>query len=177
MVVLETERLLLRGWEIEDLEDFYEYAKDPEVGPSAGWPPHTDKELTQKILNHFIEKEAVYAIVYKETGKVVGSIGMHNDMRRSTNAKMIGYVLSKDYWGLGLMTEAVKIVLDYLFIQKCIDVVACYHFPSNLRSKRVIEKCGFKFEGILRGASKLFDGQVLDDYCYSILREEFIQSK
>jgi putative acetyltransferase len=175
MVILETPRLMLRAFEPEDLDDFYEYARNPEVGPNAGWPPHESKDVTFVILNRFMEKEEVWAIVHKETGKVIGSLGMHSDeKRRGVNARMIGYVLSKDYWGQGLMTEAVKEALDYLFNDVRVDVVSIYHYPFNMRSKRVIEKCGFKFEGVLRRASQIYDGQVYDDYCYSILREEYI---
>lgn len=177
MVILETPRLMLRAFEPEDLDDFYEYASNPEVGPNAGWPPHKSKDITLEILNNFIETEEVWAIVQKETGKVIGSLGMHNDeKRRGVNARMIGYVLSKDYWGQGLMTEAVKEVLDYLFNDVRVDVVSIYHYPFNMRSKRVIEKCGFKFEGVLRCATKIYDGNVYDHYCYSILREEYVRN-
>lgn len=175
MKTLETNRLILRQWELEDLEDFYEYARNPEVGPNAGWKPHENKDFTLTILKSFIEKKEVWAIVDKESGKVIGSLGHHDDSkRRGMDSKMIGYVLSKDYWGQGLMVEAVKRVLQYLFTETEVKVVSCYHYPFNLRSKRVIEKSGFKFEGILRKASTHFSGETYDDYCYSILREEFI---
>lgn len=177
MVTLETERLILRQWTLDDLDDFYEYSKNPQVGPSAGWPVHKDKEFTLKILKSFIEEEQVWAIEYKENGKVIGSLGTHNDYKRKgINGKMIGYVLSEDYWGQGLMTEAVNRVLKHLFVDKELDVVSCYHYPFNLRSKRVIEKSGFKFDGILRRATTHFSGEVYDDYCYSILREEFMDT-
>ncbi len=178
MVMLETERLILRAWKLEDLDDFFEYAKDPDVGPNAGWKPHKTKEESLRILENFIEKDEVWAIVNKENGKAIGSIGMHEDeKRKDANAKMIGYVLSKDYWGHGLMTEAANKVLEYLFNGKNIELVSCYHYPFNIRSKRVIEKCGFKFEGILRHASKIFNGEVYDDYCYSITRDEYMEMK
>ena len=178
MKTLETNRLILRQWKLEDLEDFYEYAKDPEVGPSAGWKPHENKDFTLTILKSFIEKKEVWAIVDKESGKVIGSLGRHDDSkRRGVNSKMIGYVLSKNCWGKGLMVEAVKRVLKYLFTETEVKVISCYHYPFNSRSKRVIEKSGFKFEGILRKASTHFSGEVYDDYCYSILKEEFQDSE
>jgi [ribosomal protein S5]-alanine N-acetyltransferase len=175
MKTLETKRLILRSWTLEDLDDFYEYAKHPEVGPSAGWKPHEDKDFTLIILKSFIEKDEVWAIVNKENGKVIGSLGTHNDSKRKgVNAKMIGYVLSKNYWGQGLMTEAVKKALEYLFIDKETEVVSCYHYPFNMRSKKVIEKSGFKFEGVLRNATTHYNGEMYDDYCYSIIRQEYI---
>jgi putative acetyltransferase len=155
MKILETERMILRPWKIEDLEDFYEYAKNPNVGPNAGWEPHKDKEVSLKILKSFIEKDEVRAIVYRDNGKVIGSIGAHCDHKREeVKAKMIGYVLSEDYWGRDLMPEAVNAVIKYLFEEEKLDVISCYHFPFNIRSKKVIEKCNFKYEGTLKKQAK-----------------------
>lgn len=174
MKTIETERMILRPWRIEDLEDFYEYAKNPNVGPNAGWEPHKDKEVSLKILQSFIKKDEVRAIVYKENGKVIGSLGVHNDKKREgIRAKMIGYVLSETYWGKGLMSEAVKEIIKRLFEEENIDVISCYHYPFNIQSKRVIEKCGFKYEGTLRLASEIFDGSIYDDVCYSITKEDY----
>ena len=176
MKILETDRLILRGWKESDLYDFYEYAKEPEVGPAAGWKPHEKIEESQRILNDFIKKQQVWAIVLKENDKVIGSIGLHDDeKRRLDNAKMMGYVLSKDYWGQGLMTEAAKRVVKYVFEDMKIDVLSIYHYPFNKASKRVIEKCNLKFDGILRCATKRFDGIIFDDYCYSILKNEYFK--
>lgn len=174
MNILETNRMILRPWKIDDLEDFYEYSKSENVGPSAGWEPHKNKEVTLEILKSFIEKDEVRAIVYKDNDKVIGSVGVHFDEKRDgINAKMIGYVLSEDYWGKGLMCEAVNGVLEHLFKEEKYDIISCYHFPFNIRSKRVIEKCGFKYEGTLRLSSEIFDGSVHDDVCYSITKEEY----
>lgn len=174
MKVLETERLILRPWRIGDVDDFFEYAKSLNVGPNAGWQPHENKEVSMKILQSFIEKDEVWAIEYKANSKVIGSLGAHIDTRRNgVNAKMIGYVLSEDYWGKGLMSEAVKVVIRYLFEEEKYDVLSCYHYPFNIRSKRVIEKCGFKYEGTLRLAIEIYNGSVHDDVCYSIVKEEY----
>jgi len=172
--VLETERLILRQWELSDLNDFYEYAKNPNIGPNAGWEPHTSKDVTMKILQLFIEGKNVWAIVYKGNGKVIGSIGIHEDKKREDiNAKMLGYVLSEPYWGKGLMTEAAKCVMSYAFLEMKLDVLSVYHYSFNNSSKRVIQKCGFSYEGTLRLASKTYDGSIYDDVCYSITKEEY----
>lgn len=176
MKLLETERLLLRSWRTTDLDDFYEYAKSPFVGPNAGWEPHKSKDISLKILQSFIEKQEVWAIVLKENKKVIGSIGAHPDgKRKGVNSKMIGYVLSEDFWGMGLMSEAVRRVIRYLFDEEKLDVLSICHFPFNHRSRRVIEKCGFKYEGVLRNAFKIYDGTVYDEVCYSILQQEYKQ--
>ena len=175
MKVLETDRLLLRNWEVSDLEDFYDYAKNPNVGPMAGWKPHESLDESRKILNSFIEQEEVWAVVYKVNQKVIGSIGLHNDTKRnSANIKMLGYVLSEDYWGMGLIPEAVREVIRYSFEELDLVLLSIYHYPFNKQSKRVIEKCGFTYEGILRMGSQIYNGKVYDDMCYSIKKEEWL---
>ncbi len=151
-VVLETERLILRAWRQSDLEDFFEYASVDGVGENAGWRHHTDIEHTQSILSSFISNKRTFAIVYKENGKVIGSIGLESYDRRDIGEEFeelvgreIGYVLSKEYWGRGLMTEAVKRVIQYVFEDENYDFLLCGHFSYNDRSRRVIEKSGFEF--------------------------------
>lgn len=75
------------------------------------------------------------------------------------------------------MTEAVSCLIDYSFKEMQLAVLSVYHYPFNIRSKRVIEKCGFVYEGVLRGASRIFNGEIYDDMCYSILKEEYEQVK
>ena len=174
MKTLETERLILRTWRLEDLDDMYEYAKTPHVGPMAGWEPHGSKDASLEILTSFIAEDEVWVIVWKESGKVIGSLGIHADTKRQgIQAKCMGYVLSADYWGRGIATEAAKCAMQYVFAELDLDVLSIYHFPKNTASKRVIEKCGFQYEGTLRQASKLYNGEIVDSVCYSMLREEY----
>lgn len=174
MRMLETERLILRKWTMNDLDDFYEYCKSPLVGPNAGWMPHMNKLDSKEILKKLIEDNETWAIVYKENNKVIGSIGLHKDEKRSgVHSKMMGYVLSDEYWGRGIMTEAAKIAIKYAFEDINIDVLSVYHYPFNKRSENVIKKCGFIYEGILRKASVIFDGSIQDNVCYSMVREDY----
>lgn len=150
-IEIHTERLILREWNINDLDDLFEYASNPDVGPRAGWNPHPDKEESLKILNRFIEGKKTFAIVYKENKKVIGSLGVefYGQEDKLTEfdgyqGRSIGYILSKDYWGKGLMPEAVKALIDYLFNKCNYDFLLSGHFDFNDRSKRVQEKCGFK---------------------------------
>lgn len=176
MKTLHTSRLTLRTLTPEDLDDFFEYASSPNVGPSAGWKPHEKKEESLKILKSFAEEEDVWGIVMNSSNKVIGSIGLHRDRKRENpRSRMIGYALSEDYWGRGLMTEAADRVLRHCFEELDLLIVSVYHYPSNARSMRVIEKSGFTYEGTLRQASTLFDGEVVDDVCYSMTREEYLK--
>lgn len=157
-----------------DLEDFFEYASQPEVGPSAGWPPHADRTVTKNILREFIEKGEVWAIVWKETGKVIGSMGLHPDrFRNGIASRELGYVLSRDYWGRGVMTEAANAVIRFAFETLGLAALAVCHYPFNERSRRVIRKCGFTYEGTIRKAVRRYDGMALDECVYSMTREEY----
>ena len=147
---LESPRLILREWKIEDVDDLFTYASVPGVGEMAGWPHHKNREESLYRVNKFIKEKHTFAIVYKENNKVIGSLGIEKygaEDRLSEffkyKGREIGYVLSKDYWGKGLMPEAVKLVIDYLFNVLDYDFLLCGHFVRNHQSARVQEKCGF----------------------------------
>lgn len=148
-VTLRTRRLTLRPWRETDLEDFYEYARVEGVGQMAGWVPHTSTEDSRTILQSFIAGKKTFAIEYR--GKAIGSIGI--ERYREDNypelaplqGRELGYVLSKDYWGQGLMPEAVQAVIGYLFDTEGLDFLLVGHFDWNRQSARVIEKCGFRY--------------------------------
>lgn len=146
--ILNTQRLKLRPWRQSDLEDFYEYASVDGVGQMAGWKPHASREDSQEVLNRFVNRKKTFALEYQ--GKVIGSLGIEKydeEQFPELNEKRcreIGYVLSKDYWGQGLMPEAVNEVVRYLFEEVGLDVILCGHFLLNRQSHRVQEKCGFR---------------------------------
>lgn len=150
-IKIETERLILRAFEQSDLDDFFEYASVKGVGERAGWKHHESKEESQQILNSFINHDKTFAIVLKENSKVIGSLGVEEyGMEEALTefleykGREIGYVLSKDYWCKGIMTEAVKAIINYLFNELNLDFLTCGYYDFNNQSKRVQEKCGFK---------------------------------
>lgn len=147
-VTLETERLRLRPWRESDLEDFYEYASVDGVGQMAGWLPHKDLEESEKILQLFIGEKKTFAIEYE--GKVIGSLGIERYDEEKLpefaplKGRELGFVLSKEYWGRGLMPEAVRRVVRYLFEEAGLEFLVCGHYVENQQSCRVQEKCGFR---------------------------------
>lgn len=147
---IETGRLILRPWQDGDLDDFFEYASVAGVGEMAGWPHHTSKAESQKILTMFQEGKKTFALELKENHKVIGSLGLESrtpdvDMPEAMQSREVGYVLSKDYWGHGLMPEAVKAVCRYCFENLNYDYLTCGHFEGNTQSRRAIEKSGFAY--------------------------------
>lgn len=176
MKTIETERLLLTPWSLseEDISDLYDYAKDPQVGPAAGWKPHASKEESKQIIEKLFLPHQVFAIREKSTGRIVGSIGLEADRRRENVAsRELGYSLKKACWGKGYMTEAAQAVIAYGFCQLGLTVIAVCTGPDNKRSQRVIEKCGFSYEGRQRRGYHIYDGSDRDNLLYSLLREEW----
>ncbi|MDR2867740.1 MAG: GNAT family N-acetyltransferase [Acholeplasmatales bacterium] len=141
MKKLKTPRLILREPKISDIKDFYEYAKDPEVGPRAGWAAHENIEQSYFILESFIAHQDVWTVYHKKDHKMIGSIGLH--LREGIYE--LGYVLNQNYWHQGLMSEALNVLLAYFFQELAIEEIYVSHYPDNLRSQRVIEKQGFKY--------------------------------
>ena len=152
---LYTDRLILRPWAPDDLDDFHAYASVDGVGQMAGWNPHRNRDESRQILEKFMEHGNVLAIEHREDRRVIGSLGMHKPPFESLPPEQnpyphlrtceIGYVLAKPYWGQGLMPEAVRRVQSYLFEEMAADLVFVSHYDFNNQSRRVIEKCGFTF--------------------------------
>ena len=154
-ITLETERLLLRPGRMDDLDDFFAYASVDGVGQMAGWQPHASRDVSRSILDKWTAEGEVFAIEHKGDGRVIGSLGVHTTRWEKTpgldnpyaakRTKELGYVLSRDYWGQGLMPEAVRRVQKYLFDEKHADILFVSHYDFTTQSRRVIEKCGFVY--------------------------------
>lgn len=149
-VVLRTNHLILRPFNEDDLEDLFEYASVDGVGERAGWKHHENTTKSTQILEMFIKEKKTFAVVLKENNKVIGSIGIEKYGREDSlseffdyKGREIGFVLSKDYWGQGLMPEALKVVIEYCFNELDYDFLLCGHFDFNTQSARVQEKLGF----------------------------------
>ena len=146
-MILETERLILRPWEETDADECYKYAKDPLVGPICGWPVHTSIENSRQVIRDVLMVQETYAIVLRETGLPIGSIGLHhNDLASKDDEAELGYWLGVPYWGQGLVPEAAREVLRHAFEDLNLSRVWCAYYDGNEKSKRVQEKLGFKYQ-------------------------------
>ena len=175
MQTISSERLILRPFTDQDADDLYRYAADPNVGPHAGWKPHESREESLEIIQMFLRDDNVWAIEQKSDHRVVGSLGLHNDKWRNLpDARMFGYVLAPDCWGKGYMSEAVLRAMEHGFLDLNLRLLSVSHYTFNDRSRRVIEKCGFVYEGTLRQTFLRYDGEVFDEAVYSITKDEWL---
>ena len=151
-MTLETERLILRPWRDDDAEDLYTYASDPEIGPPAGWPPHTSVENSREIIRTVLSAPETYAVCLKENGKPIGSIGFHrNDLAEEDDEYELGYWIGKPFWGQGLIPEAAREMLRHAFEELGMKRIWCGYYEGNEKSRRVQEKLGFVHQRTTQG--------------------------
>lgn len=148
-MTIETRRLILRPWEERDAESLYEYAKDPQVGPAAGWPVHTSVENSREIIKTALSANDTYAVTIKGQDRAVGSASImmagEGNIDIPQGEAEIGYWIGVPYWGQGLIPEAVEALLDRCFTQLGCSRVWCGYFEGNEKSRRCMEKCGFQY--------------------------------
>lgn len=146
--MLETKRLILRPWQESDAQQLYEYAKDPAVGPAAGWPPHTSVENSRQIILDVLSAPETYAVCLKDNTPI-GSVGLklkgHTDMTDREDECELGYWLGKPFWGQGLIPEAAGELLRYAFGELKMRAVWCGYYEGNEKSRRVQQKLGFVY--------------------------------
>ncbi len=173
---LETDRLILRKLDITDTEDVYEYAKNSEVTQYVLWETHQSIEDSHEFINWTLErikkdKVGDWGIQLKETNKIIGTIGF-SEFNVQHLCGSIGYTLSKDYWGQGITTEALKMIIRYAFERMNVNRIEAVHFIGNEASGRVMEKAGMQFEGVIR--QKVFaKGTFWDVKQYGIVKADY----
>ena len=176
---LKTKRLLLRRWEDGDAEDLFEYAKDPDVGPIAGWPPHRSVEESREVIRNVLSGDECYAICLKDDGRAIGAIELmrHTALVGGDDECELGYWLGKPFWGRGIMPEAARALLRRAFEDLGMAKVWCGYYEGNLKSKRVQEKCGFRPEFVREGVELPLLHETRTDHVSSITREDWLQSQ
>lgn len=171
---IKTERLILRRFEIQDAENMYKnWATDSEVTKFLAWKPHENVEFTKSLLEKWIEdykQECVYiwAIEYKETNEVIGSISVVKQ-NESKYLCEIGYCISRKYWNLGIMTESLKAVINYLFSEIGFNRIVALHDTNNEASGKVMIKNDMIYEGTFRQAG-LRENKFYDLAQYAIIK-------
>lgn len=173
----ETERLILRPWENTDAEELYLYAKDPEVGPITGWPVHISVNNSREIIEQVLSKTGNYAVVLKETGLPVGSIGLMigetSNIDIPDSEAEIGYWIGVPYWGRGLIPEAVRELMHYAFEELHMEKLWCGYFDGNEKSRRVQEKCGFEYHHTIENMQLKFMNDIRTEHVSCITKEQW----
>lgn len=178
---IETKRLILRPFMVEDAEDtFRNYCGDPLVTKYLTWPTYTSIRDAHERMTFMQEQYAKgaawdWAVVLKELGQVIGSIGI---VERSDklNAVEIGYCIGSRWWGQGITTEAFSAVIEYLFMQCDVNRISARHDPNNPGSGAVMRKCGLQYEGTMRQAD--WNNQGLCDLAtYAILKDDYLKKE
>ena len=175
---IETKRLLLRKFKVEDAEEMFEnWAKDSENVIFLEWNAHKDAYETKSILQKWSDeykssKTYNWCITIKDTKEIIGSITVVKFFEDIECAE-IGYVISKNHWNKGIMTEALGEVIKYLFCKVGVNRIQLKHDLDNIASGKVMIKNGLKREDILREAYRNNKRKLRDMAIYSILKSEF----
>ena len=174
---LESDRLLLRRFTMEDAQAMYDnWASDPDVTKYLMWPCHTSVEASKNIISDWLSRYSEnrfynWAIVLKENGEPVGSIGtvINEDTIKMVH---IGYCIGKKWWNRGITSEALGLLIDYFFKEVGVNRIESRHDPRNPNSGRVMMKCGLKYEGTHRQSDWNNQG-ICDVAYYAVLAEDY----
>ena len=172
--MLETDRLLLRSWREDDGDALFELARDPRVGPAAGWPPHRSVEESAGIIRNVLMMPDSYAIVERTTGALVGAVALkHEDTSEMAgiDEAELGYWIGATHWGLGYATEAARAVVAYGFDELGLISIWAGYYEGNERSRRVQEKLGFVFQYRVEREVELL-GERRVEYCQRLLSRQ-----
>lgn len=174
-VRLETKRLILRPFAAADARAMYQnWASDPEVTRYLTWPVHRDEQASADYIRSMDYADPSFydwAIVYKELGEPVGSIGVVS-RKKEAESVHIGYCIGRKWWGRGITTEALGAVIRFFFEEAGALRVDSRHDPRNAASGRVMEKCGMAYEGTARKADRNNQG-ICDAAWRAILKEDY----
>jgi RimJ/RimL family protein N-acetyltransferase len=168
-----TPRCRMRPYAIGDLESLVKYANDPLVASQLRdrFPHPYTRELGRQFLETIASATPCETFAIDVDGEAVGGVGVHpgDDVGRASAE--IGYWLGRPFWGRGFATEVVQAVVDHLFSTVVYCRLHAHTFAGNTASQRVLEKCGFRREGVLRKAV-LKNGRLLDAVLYGQVDED-----
>ena len=177
-MIIKTERLILRPWELSDAESLYEYARDDRVGPIAGWPPHTSVENSREIIAQVLSVPETYAVCLKEDNRAIGSIGLLigsvSNLNLPENEGEIGYWIGVPFWGQGLMPEVTRALIRHAFVDLGLPTLWCGYFDGNVKSMRCQEKCGFRYHHTNRDIHWALMDDIRTEHITRLTREEWL---
>ena len=175
--MIETERLILRPWLETDAESLYEYAKEPAVGPIAGWPVHSSVENSLEIIRNVLSADETYDVCLKTDNVAIGSIGLIPPAQSHTIASdtelEVGYWIGVPFWGNGYIPEAIRAIQKHVFEDLGCTAMWCGYYEGNEKSKRCQEKCGFKYHHTEKNKPCELMGDVRTEHFTYLTKEEW----
>lgn len=175
---LESSRLILRKFKPEDTDEMFQnWASDELVTKFLTWPTHNDTQETSSILNHWISQYKQpetyrWCIALKENKNPIGSISVVS-INHHAESLEIGYCIGRDYWNQGFTTEAVQVVVDFLFSQVAANRIEAHIDPKNEGSGAVLVKSGFRYTGLRRQVAINNTG-ICDVITYEISKDDYL---
>lgn len=177
---LETARLTLRPWAPADAPALFRWARDPEVGPRAGWPPHVDVADSARVIREVLGVPETYAIVLREgelAGEPVGSVGLMigeaSSLARSGREGEIGCWIARELWGHGYVPEACRSLVEHAFCDLRLDALWYGYYEGNAQSRRVAQKLGFVPHHVIEDDPRPFLGDVARTHASVLTRERW----
>lgn len=176
-MIIETDRLILRKWNEKDAESLFEYAKDPAIGPAAGWPVHKSVEESLDVIKNVFTGKECYCICEKGSNKAIGAVELklkgHTNLTERDDESELGYWLGKPFWGKGYMPEAAKALMARGFQELGMKTIWCGYYDENEKSKRVQEKLGFVFHHTSKDVEVSLLGEIRDEHINFLTKEKF----
>ena len=179
--MLITERLVLRPWTDSDAESLFEYAKDPDVGPIAGWPTHKNVEESREVIKNIFTRAECYAICKKGSNTPIGAIELklrgYTDMTERGDECELGYWLGKPFWGRGYMPEAATEIIRHAFEDLGMTTIWCGYYDGNNKSKRVQEKLGFAYHHTCEKVPVPLMNEIRKGHTNYLTKEQWLKNK
>ena len=176
-MALETERLLLRRWNESDAKNLYTYARDPDIGPPAGWPPNKSVPESREIIKTVLNGSECYAVCLKADGRPVGCMELklngRTDLTDRDDECELGFWIGKPFWGRGLIPEAARVLLRRAFTELGMQKVWCAYYDGNEKSKRAQQKIGFRFQRTIEHMEVPLLGEVRKCHVNCMTKEEW----
>ena len=176
-MILQTNRLILRPWKEADAESLYEYAKDPLVGPAAGWPEHKSVEESLNVIKYVFNGPECYAVCRKEDGGVMGAAELKlygkSELAGREDECELGYWIGRPFWGRGYIPEAARELIRRAFEDLGMRAVWCGYYEGNRKSGRVQEKCGFRYHHTDRNRAVPLLGETRISHASLLTKEDW----
>lgn len=164
MKTIESERLILRDWEMSDLDDYFKLMSNPNITISDGCLPKKTREECLPTFRYLLQAKNNYALVLKDTRAVIGSVGLNEDADNNEDARNLGFFLDEAYWNQGLMTEALRAIIPNAI--EITSMLSMGHAKGNTRTEHIAKKLGFTYTKTFSNIKRESDELPHDDLYY-----------